>query len=236
MGFHGTLQQNNVGHESLDPVVLIGPADLAETDSRTAHPDATDDAAGQSRRRISVRQREDLRKRFQVEVLPLMGALSRAARRYTSSKADAEDLLQETMIRAYNGFQGFKEGTNLRAWLFRILKNTWISTHRRRQTRPDEVLVAEFTESTSSRAAAAHVSAETEVLTLVGDSRLRAALATVSETTRQMMYYADVAGYRNREIAEIMGVPIGTVMSRLHRGRRRVKDLLTKKSSASLHD
>ena len=162
--------------------------------------------------------------RFVRDVLPLIDQLYRAARRYTRNAADAEDLVQETIVKAYAGFHRFNDGTNARAWLFRILTNTWISSYRTSQRRPDEVLTADVTEVWPR--AGGHQSAEVAVLEAMGDDEVRDALAALPEGQRMVVYYADVEGFRYKEIAAILDVPLGTVMSRLHRGRANLRALL----------
>jgi len=166
----------------------------------------------------------DVSARFVRDVLPLVDQLYRAALRYTRRPADAEDLVQETMVKAYAGFDGFKEGTNVRAWLFRILTNTWISSYRSAQRRVDEVLSGDVADGWPS--AARNPSAELAVLEAMGDEEVRDALQALPEGQRLVVYYADVEGFRYKEIAEILDVPLGTVMSRLHRGRANLRGLL----------
>jgi RNA polymerase sigma-70 factor (ECF subfamily) len=161
---------------------------------------------------------------FVRDVLPLVDQLYRAARRYTRSAADAEDLVQETMVKAYAGFHNFNAGTNVRAWLFRILTNTWISSYRTAQRRVDEVLAADVTDVQQN--AAGGQSAELAALEAMGDEEVRDALQALPEGQRLVVYYADVEGFRYKEIAEILDVPLGTVMSRLHRGRANLRALL----------
>jgi RNA polymerase sigma-70 factor (ECF subfamily) len=167
---------------------------------------------------------DDPSARFVRDVLPLVDQLYRAARRYTRTAADAEDLVQETMVKAYAGFHLFRAGTNVRAWLFRIMTNTWISSYRSAQRRVDEVLTADIADTRSS--AAAHPSAELAVLEDMGDDEVRDALQALPEGQRLVVYYADVEGFRYKEIAEILDTPLGTVMSRLHRGRANLRALL----------
>ena len=162
--------------------------------------------------------------RFVRDVLPLVDQLYRAARRYTRNAADAEDLVGETIVKAYAGFDRFNDGTNARAWLFRILTNMWISSYRTSQRRPDEVLTADVTEAWPR--AGGHQSAEVAVLEAMGDDEVRDALAALPEGQRMVVYYADVEGFRYKEIAAILDVPLGTVMSRLHRGRANLRALL----------
>jgi RNA polymerase sigma-70 factor, ECF subfamily len=161
-------------------------------------------------------------------VLPLVDQLYRAALRYTRTPADAEDLVQETMAKAYAGFHSFRAGTNLRAWLYRIMTNTWISSYRTAQ-RPDEVLSADVTDV---RLSAATPSAELAALDAMGDDEVLDALRALPEGQRMVVYYADVEGFRYKEIAAIMDMPLGTVMSRLHRGRRNLRALLIEVAAA----
>jgi RNA polymerase sigma-70 factor (ECF subfamily) len=167
---------------------------------------------------------DDPSARFVRDVLPLVDQLYRAARRYTRTAADAEDLVQETIVKAYAGFHLFRAGTNVRAWLFRIMTNTWISSYRSAQRRVDEVLTADIADTRSSEAA--HPSAELAVLEHMGDDEVRDALQALPEGQRLVVYYADVEGFRYKEIAEILDTPLGTVMSRLHRGRANLRALL----------
>jgi RNA polymerase sigma-70 factor, ECF subfamily len=167
---------------------------------------------------------DDPSARFVRDVLPLVDQLYRAALRYTRRPADAEDLVQETMAKAYAGFHRFSDGTNVRAWLFRILTNTWISSYRSAQRRVDEVLAADVAEVWPT--AAKNPSAELAALEAMGDADVRDALQALPEGQRLVVYYADVEGFRYKEIAEILAVPLGTVMSRLHRGRANLRALL----------
>jgi RNA polymerase sigma-70 factor (ECF subfamily) len=160
---------------------------------------------------------------FIKDVLPLVDQLYRAALRYTRTPADAEDLVQETMAKAYAGFHSFSAGTNLRAWLFRIMTNTWITSYRTAQRRPDELLSADVTDV---RLSAATPSAELAALDAMGDDEVLDALRALPEGQRLVVYYADVEGFRYKEIAAILDMPLGTVMSRLHRGRKNLRALL----------
>lgn len=164
--------------------------------------------------------------------MPLMDSLYSAAMRLSRNPADAEDLIQETYLKAYRGFGGFKEGTNLRAWMYRILTNTYINTYRSKQRRPDETELPEgedfylFRRIGGLEAARAGRSAEDEALDIFTDSEIKQALEDLPEQYRMAVLLADVEGFAYKEIAEILDVPIGTIMSRLHRGRRRLQEAL----------
>ena len=172
----------------------------------------------------------ELAARFVNEALPYLNQLHDSARRMTHNAADAEDLVQETMLRAYAGFNTFSEGTNLRAWLFRIMTNTYINGLRRAQRRPSEYLTDHITDgqlaAQDRHSSQGPRSAELDALDALPDIELADALATLPVQFRLAVYYRDVAGLRYREIAEMMACCEGTVMSRLHRGRQRLRTLL----------
>ncbi|EHB59109.1 RNA polymerase, sigma-24 subunit, ECF subfamily [Mycolicibacterium rhodesiae JS60] len=151
---------------------------------------------------------------FERDVMPFTAELYRRALGYTMNAADAEDLVQETMLKAYNAFGRLGEDAHLRAWLLRIMRNTWISDYRARLRRPDENLVGAVDEA-SERA----MSAESQVFRHQLDPDLRAALLSLSTEMRETLYWVAVEGMTYRETADIMGVPEGTVMSRMHRSR-----------------
>ena len=173
---------------------------------------------------------EDLAARFAREAEPLFDVLSRGARRLTRSDADAEDLLQDTLLHAYAGFGTFHEGSNLKAWLFRILYNRWVSAYRVKQRRPSEVPVDGITErdlaDSAARLPAGLRSAEAEVLDALPDNEIKEAMAALPDGFRAAVYYTDVQGYTYAETAAILGVPHGTVMSRASRGRQRLRTAL----------
>src|SRR5271163_3233273 len=173
----------------------------------------------------------ELRARFEDEAAPLRDLLYRHACRMTRNRANAEDLVQETMMKAYKGFQSFQRGTNMRAWLLRILINSYISDYRKRRREPVQFSTEEVTEQRlmdtyiRSVPAALH-SAEDQALNSWLDSDLKSAMQSLPRQFRDVVYYADVEGLRYREIAAIMNTPTGTVASQLHRGRRRLRRLL----------
>jgi RNA polymerase sigma-70 factor (ECF subfamily) len=168
-------------------------------------------------------------KRFERDALQYMNQLYAAAMRYTKNPEDAQDLVQDTYIKAYNSFHQFEPGTNLKAWLYRVLTTTFINNYRKDQRRPqtsdselEDWQLAEASSHTSDQGK----STEDVVLENLPDSDIKNALAQIPEEFRMVVYLADVEGFSYKEIAEIVGVPTGTVMSRLHRGRKQLREKL----------
>ena len=169
----------------------------------------------------------ELTRRFEQEAMPLLDKLYWAAMRMTHNPQDAEDLVQETYIKAFGAFHTFTEGTNLSAWLHRILTNTYINSYRKRQRQPSQYPTDEITDwqlaDVASHDSTGLRSAEVEALDGLPDTEIMKALQSLPEDFRMVVYYADVEGFPYREIAEILEIPIGTVMSRLHRGRKQLR-------------
>lgn len=173
--------------------------------------------------------KSDLHTRFERDALPFLDALYSAALRMTKNPENAEDLVQETYAKAFSSFHQFTEGTNLRAWLYRILTTTFINIYRKEQRQPlisdgeiEEWQIAEAATHTSDQGK----SAEVEALEQLPDSDIKNALQDLPEEFRLAVYFADVEGFSYKEVAEILNIPTGTVMSRLHRGRKLLREAL----------
>jgi RNA polymerase sigma-70 factor (ECF subfamily) len=171
------------------------------------------------------------KRRFQAEAIPMLDSLYAGALRMTRNPADAEDLLQETMMRAYRSFDRFEEGTNLKAWLFRILTNAYINTYRKKQREPQKISQDEIEDFDLYRELKDHdpqmsVTPETLVLDRLVDGDILQAIDDLPEQFRLAVVLSDVEDFSYAEIAEIMDVPLGTVMSRLHRGRKALQKRL----------
>jgi RNA polymerase sigma-70 factor (ECF subfamily) len=163
--------------------------------------------------------------RFVDDAMEYMPSLYTAAMRMTRNSSDAEDLVQETYLKAFRAYGGFEEGTNLKAWLYRILTNTFINTYRAKKRRPEEADVEDIEDLYLYHRLVGYGgsnlgrSAEDEVLSRITDEAVKTAIESLPESFRMTVLLADVEGFSYKEIAGIMDVPVGTVMSRLHRGR-----------------
>jgi RNA polymerase sigma-70 factor (ECF subfamily) len=209
--------------ETVVDIEPTGPSDLASGPVSASDPDVEFD----ERTTESEAQRTA---RFERDALPFLDQLYAAALRMTRNPADAEDLVQETFAKAFGAFHQFRPGTNLKAWLYRILTNTFINNYRRKQRQPQQSPTEQI-EDWQLASAEAHTStglrsAEMEALDHLPDSDVKEALQNLPEDFRMAVYLADVEGFSYKEIADIMETPIGTVMSRLHRGRQGLKKQL----------
>lgn len=202
--------------------ISAGPSAVAGSDGSLR--------AGRPSRQPVADHDYNIAERFERDALPYLNQLYAAALGMTRNTTDAEDLVQETYAKGFASFNQFREGTNLKAWLYKILTNTFISAYRRRQREPLQTTADEIEDWQMARAEA-HTStglpsAESEALAHLPDSEVKQALQQIPDVYRIAVYLADVEGFAYKEIAEITGVPLGTVMSRLHRGRRRLRKLL----------
>nr|WP_305367290.1 sigma-70 family RNA polymerase sigma factor [Arthrobacter sp. ov407] len=179
---------------------------------------------------VSTESAEERRVRFERDAMQYVDQLYSAAMRMARNPSDAEDLVQEAYTKAFSAFHQYKPGTNLKAWLYRILTNTYINLYRKRQREPlqsnsdtiEDWQLARAESHTSSGLR----SAEAEALDHLPDSDVKRALQSIPEEFRLAVYFADVEGFAYKEISDIMNTPIGTVMSRLHRGRKMLRDML----------
>jgi RNA polymerase sigma-70 factor (ECF subfamily) len=200
-----------------------------DTDSDTGLTDARSDDQGPDGT-AGARDRAQLRELFEGQALQYMDQLYAAAMRMTRNPTDAGDLVQETYLKAFAAFDRFQQGTNLKAWLYRIQTNTFINNYRKNQRNPYQGTIDDMEDwqlgSAESATSSASRSAEAEAIDHLPDSAVKEALQAIPEDFRLAVYFADVEGFSYQEIADIMKSPVGTVMSRLHRGRRMLRELL----------
>jgi len=209
-------------------LALMTTEDVPNTE--TTEPEATTPAVAklEGPAKLEGAEKRDL---FEAQALPFMDQLYAAAMRMTRNPSDAADLVQETFVKAFQAFGQFQQGTNLKAWLYRIQTNTFINNYRKNQRNPYQGTIDELedwqlggaesvTQTTSTR------SAEAEAIDHLPDSAVKDALQAIPEDFRLAVYFADVEGFSYQEIADIMKTPVGTVMSRLHRGRRMLRESL----------
>jgi RNA polymerase sigma-70 factor, ECF subfamily len=229
--------------EITSPLIGVAFAQMRETKSNSSNQGGSNQSANNSTEidltaidanlpAVIDRQKEsqvERTARFEKDALIFASALYGAALRYTKNPQDAQDLVQDTYAKAFTSFHQFEPGTNLKAWLYRILTTTFINNYRKDQRRP--LLSGGEIEDWQIADAASHTSdlgksAEDEVLENIADRDVKDALAAMPEDFRMAVYLSDVEGFSYKEIAEIMGVPTGTVMSRLHRGRKLLRESL----------
>jgi RNA polymerase sigma-70 factor (ECF subfamily) len=218
----------------LSLMTIETPNEPATPDDTAAAADATPDPEAAESETAAAPT--DVRDLFEEQAMQYMDQLYAAAMRMTKNPADAADLVQETFVKAYTAFGQFQQGTNLKAWLYRIQTNTFINNYRKNQRNPYQGTIDDLedwqlggaesvTQHTSTR------SAEAEAIDHLPDSAVKDALQSIPEDFRLAVYFADVEGFSYQEIADIMKTPVGTVMSRLHRGRRLLRGLLAEYAS-----
>ena len=217
--------------DDADEDAIDDDADLAQAPD-AAEEETLEDTVEEGLEDVAPDQAQ-LRVLFETQALPFIDQLYGAAMRMTRNPADAQDLVQETFVKAFGAFRSFQQGTNLKAWLYRILTNTYINSYRKKQRDPyksstDDLEEWQLGEAQSTTSASrSSRSAEAEAIDHLPDSTVKEALQSISEDFRLAVYLADVEGFSYQEIADIMHTPVGTVMSRLHRGRRLLRERLT---------
>lgn len=218
------LERPVVGGNSLELPVMTSDMPVNSEDLSSGDTDLTTLAP------TKAELREQSRGLFEEQALPFLDQLYAAAMRMTRNPSDAQDLVQETFVKAFAAFAQYEQGTNLKAWLYRILTNTFINAYRKKQREPYQGTIDELEDwqlgGAESTTAMSGRSAEAEAIDHLPDSAVKDALQSIPEDFRLAVYFADVEGFSYQEIAEIMKTPIGTVMSRLHRGRRLLRELL----------
>jgi len=233
-----TQRRGAFGDLELSLMTIETPEEPTPVESTDAvDPDPIDEpAADDVETTVAPAQTADVRALFEEQAMQYMDQLYAAAMRMTKNPADAADLVQETFVKAYTAFGQFQQGTNLKAWLYRIQTNTFINNYRKNQRNPYQGTIDDLedwqlggAESVTQHSTTR--SAEAEAIDHLPDSAVKDALQSIPEDFRLAVYFADVEGFSYQEIADIMKTPVGTVMSRLHRGRRLLRGLLAEYAS-----
>jgi RNA polymerase sigma-70 factor (ECF subfamily) len=225
------LEQPGYGQQ-----IALGSVDVENQRKAPGRVTAPEDASANGAGSAKSHDNASRAKEFEAEAMQYLDQLYAAAMRITRNPTDAEDLVQETYTKAFANFHQYRPGTNLKAWMHRIMTNAYINDYRKKQRAPLEADSDEVEDWQIMRAASHQStglrSAELEALDRLTDDRVKDALAALPDDYRLVVYYADVEGYSYKEIAAIMDTPIGTVMSRLHRGRAQLRKILTREGLA----